>query len=427
MTSLGDVLGSMRLDTHFLPQERLDLTVKERASLYPWRGQFSPTLVQALLAAYGDRGVVVLDPFVGSGTTLFEAARAGFECWGLEVNPAAAELAGMARFTALTPEERLCTLKRAGSLVEQHLSDYLPRTLFRKKGRGECERAIPAPHVRKLVSAAGAHDDLARNALVASIMLAMGDGDSLTGVTLDAAFARNSAIVVGLPYNRKPCRILLRDARCLPLGNEAVGLVITSPPYINVFNYHQNYRQAMEILGWNLLDIARSEIGSNRKHRGNRFLTVIQFCIDLAQTLGEVRRVLNHHGRAVFVIGRESQVKGVAFSNGELLAYLAVKGGGFHLERRQERKFVNRFGAVIYEEVITLRPGGEVVDGLEDFGRTVGRLALEHALTRTAGEVRSDVQQALERSSEVRGSPLLTVVDGNLDIAPHICRHAASP
>ncbi len=56
-----------------------------------------------------------------------------------------------------------------------------------------------------------------------------------------------------------------------------IDFVITSPPYINVFNYHQNYRQSAEILGWDLLKIAKSEIGSNRANRGNRFYTIIQF------------------------------------------------------------------------------------------------------------------------------------------------------
>jgi len=48
----------------------------------------------------------------------------------------------------------------------------------------------------------------------------------------------------------------------------------------------------MEALSWNVLKVAKSEIGSNRKHRSNRFLTVIQFCLDIAQTFNEMVRVL---------------------------------------------------------------------------------------------------------------------------------------
>ena len=47
-----------------------------------------------------------------------------------------------------------------------------------------------------------------------------------------------------------------------------------------MFNYHQKYRRSVEALDCNILAIARSEIGSNRQNRGNRFLTVIQYCLD---------------------------------------------------------------------------------------------------------------------------------------------------
>ncbi len=56
-------------------QERLDLDSRSRTSLFPWRGQFSPELIEHLLSEYAVSGSVVADPFVGSGTTLFECAR----------------------------------------------------------------------------------------------------------------------------------------------------------------------------------------------------------------------------------------------------------------------------------------------------------------------------------------------------------------
>ena len=67
------------------------------------------------------------------------------------------------------------------------------------------------------------------------------------------------------------------------INNDSIDFVITSPPYINVFNYHQNYRKSVEATGFNVLEVARSEIGSNRKFRSNRFLTVIQYALDIYQ------------------------------------------------------------------------------------------------------------------------------------------------
>jgi hypothetical protein len=89
-----------------------------------------------------------------------------------------------------------------------------------------------------------------------------------------------------------------------------------------VFNYHQNNRIAMESLRWQLLEIAKSEIGSNRKHRGNRLLTVAQYCRDMFDVFVELRRVLKPCGKAIFVIGRTSSVRGIPFQNGTIVSAL---------------------------------------------------------------------------------------------------------
>src|SRR5207244_9860645 len=138
------------------------------------------------------------------------------------------------------------------------------------------------------------------------------------------------------------------------LTNACIYLIITSPPYINVFNYHQNNRSAMELLGWDLLDIAKSEIGSNRKNRQNRFLTVVQYSLDMLDVLKEMRRLLRPNGRAIIVVGRESNVRGLSFKNGKLVAAIALGGADFCLEARQWRKFRNNFCYIIYADIIVV-------------------------------------------------------------------------
>lgn len=91
--------------------------------------------------------------------------------------------------------------------------------------------------------------------------------------------------IENLPKSKKIIKCYQSDARKTPLANESVDFVITSPPYINVFNYHQNYRKSVEKIGLDVLHVARSEIGANRKFRQNRFLTVVQYCMDLAEVL----------------------------------------------------------------------------------------------------------------------------------------------
>lgn len=399
-------ISSFQIDRNFVPQEKLDVKARERTSLYPWRGQFSPGLVDLLLDVYGTEDAVVLDPFVGSGTTVFEAARRGLECHGAEINPAAVQLASMARFVNLDEAARTRSFDSAEKLLEEHLGSLLPANLFRMHSEKTAGTSVGKATRRMLDEAT---DEPVYSLLATSVMLAMGDGATLEANNLYDAYFRNRSIASKLRLSPRACEVLLADARDLPLPGESVDLVITSPPYINVFNYHQNYRKAMELMGWRLLEVAPSEIGSNRKHRGNRFMTVIQYCMDMVQVFAQLRRVLKPTGTLICVVGRESRVRGVPFYNGRLLALSATVGSGFCLERWQERRFINRFGKTIYEDVLTLKPAGRPA-GVEDSGRQIGVLALRNVLEDTVEEtICGDIKQAIGRSEDVRPSQGLVI------------------
>lgn len=72
-----------------IPPAKLNIVEKTRANPFAWRGQFSPQLIEVLLKAYCLPNSIILDPFVGSGTTLLEAGHLGLEAYGFEINPAA--------------------------------------------------------------------------------------------------------------------------------------------------------------------------------------------------------------------------------------------------------------------------------------------------------------------------------------------------
>ena len=77
IVQLLEDIEKVPFDRQSIPQASLDLANKFRTSLFPWRGQFSPELVELFLNRYSQDSSVILDPFAGSGTTLFEAARKG--------------------------------------------------------------------------------------------------------------------------------------------------------------------------------------------------------------------------------------------------------------------------------------------------------------------------------------------------------------
>jgi len=79
----------------------------------------------------------------------------------------------------------------------------------------------------------------------------------------------------------------------------------------------------MELLDFDILKVAHSEFGSNRKHRGNRFLTVIQYCIDMGQALQSMRNAMKESSELIMIVGRESNVRKTPFYNGDIIQDLA--------------------------------------------------------------------------------------------------------
>jgi SAM-dependent methyltransferase len=392
-----DFLG-VPLDTQTIPQRRLDIVNKERSNLFPWNGQFSPQLVEELLRAYAPANALVVDPFLGSGTVLAEAGRLAHAAFGSEINPAAFKMADAYTFINLMPEQR----KRIVQTAADQLDDILPETegLFATV-KGDTKftpdmlvnpAVTPAdPHVRRLLETLIVILDVGRRNLDPSMVR--------------TAWRKLRRVVAALPVSSAPIELANCDARRLPLDDHRADLVLTSPPYINVFNYHQQYRKAAESMGWNLLAVAKSEIGSNRKHRGNRFLTVTQYCLDMHGVFEELRRICKPGARVIIVVGRESNVRKTPFYNGEIVAQLAVRCSGFLFASRQQRVFQNRFGDWITEDILhfTLEP---LAPRLLATAPALAEEILRGAWRRVPEESKADLAGALAKLNDVQSSPL---------------------
>lgn len=398
------------IDRSSILQERLDLVDRQRTSVFPWRGQFSPEFGELMLAKYASKEDVVADPFVGSGTTLFEAARKSLACFGAEINPAAVLMAITVQFANLAMPDRRSYVDAALNVIEKHLPIHFDSglfTLLAPPGEG------PRPSLQQSLQAMlqeASTEPLIYNVVANTItrFMTFREEEKESGGVF-RAFKAHQALVEGLPHSKHPCTVIHCDARTLPLIEGTVNLVVTSPPYINVFNYHQNCREAMELVGWDMLRVARSEFGSNRKNRGNRFLTVVQYCIDMLLALLEMRRIARSDGRIVIVIGRESRVRGVSFQNGRIVTALALGAAGLRLILRQERKFKNKFGEVIYEDILHFSPmPGPLEPAAEAhyFARLVAQHLLYDSANLTNEDVRRDVVEAIRHATVVPPSPI---------------------
>ena len=175
---------------------------------YPAR--FHPLLCRRLLAESAHAGTVVLDPFVGSGTTLVEAALRGATGRGVDANPLAVDLAAL-KATVVPADAR-------ARLVERALGKGNPSRLFARKT-----------------------EELARGM---------------------AAFA------AAVPRGTPPPDVRLGDARKLShVADRSVDVILTSPPYLGTYDYAQQHERRFGWLGVDASRFVETEIGARRRSR----------------------------------------------------------------------------------------------------------------------------------------------------------------
>jgi DNA modification methylase len=90
---------------------------RRRADVLRHPAKFPETLVQEFIGFFTKRGQVVLDPMVGTGSTLAAALRLGRHSYGIELNPTYASIA-----RTVVEDERLAVGESTQELVAQVIS-----------------------------------------------------------------------------------------------------------------------------------------------------------------------------------------------------------------------------------------------------------------------------------------------------------------
>lgn len=401
MVLLSGVFSETPINRQEINQKILDIEDKQRTNPLPWKGQFSPQFIEALIDKYANKNSVIFDPFLGSGTVLYEAGRCGIEAYGTDINPAAFTLASIYRFINISQKERERYTNNFLNRLKIEMYETMP--LFQKIPK----EITPNDLTEKIVALALNDEKSFINILNQALVIMIDfSNKEVTQTRIFKIAELLTDFVQKLPYSEKPINAYNADSRKVPLQNYSVNLVITSPPYINVFNYHQQYRTSTEALNWKLLEVAKSEFGSNRKHRSNRFITVIQYCLDIASTLRDLLRISRAESRMIFVVGRESNIRGTAFFNGELVAEVAHRVLGINLDIRQERSFVNRYGKIIKEDILHFVKVEKIDKSFDlDKARNVATEALETAYSFADAKVKDEIKEAIEKAEKVEPSP----------------------
>ena len=386
-----------------LEQDKLDVISKKRSNLFNWRGQFTPEFVEYILTSFAKDGDHIFDPFSGSGTVLQESARLGFKATGFEINPSAYAMSKFFSFCNFSDNERNLFCDSFENRLNQELKNLNGQRVY-------VENADYREAYRNLLDFAKFFDQGITNkqerVFFMNILFQSEKDKNLTvKQSIYKSFEYTKNCILNLPHSENEIKAKLLDARSS--GDElenSVDFILTSPPYINVFNYHQNYRAIIETFHFDILKVAHSEFGSNRKNRGNRFKTVIQYCIDMELAIRSFWKALKPNGKMVLVVGRESNVRGTAFYNGQLVIEIIKMCGGFSEIKTLERQFTNKFGINIKEDIIIATKNESLSDSLN--GRTIAINHLEQNLKTSQNGVHQDLSEAIQNSKNVEESPI---------------------
>lgn len=356
---------------------------------YP--AKFIPQLVSRLIDEYSNPGERICDSFGGCGTTLVEARLAGRPSFGFDVNPVAV-LITRAKTTPICPDKlsqaftNLCA-ELEGELplpsekalkplnVDRLLYWFgevnLPKVLSLRTCL-EQERDLP---IRRFFLCALSQVLKNCSYWLATSTKPQKDPNKLPEPPIEAFIAhasrmidRNQAFFEELKrrhHLQVPAIMRKADARNIPLADESIDLIITSPPYSTSYDYSDIHQLSALLFGFcrSLADFRHDFIGrkgGNEHYMGralknsranevvqrlsvsdvrlSQAITAYFFDMDLAYK--EIRRVLRQNKRACIVIG-DTELRRVPIPNTEI-AIEQLKRAGLQLERVIERPVVGR-------------------------------------------------------------------------------------
>ena len=118
--------SSVQINRTEIPQRDLNIEIKERSNLFKWRGQFSPQFIETLLNNYAKEDDIIFDPFLGSGTILYEACRKNISAFGTELNVSAFYMSKIYEISNMPFSERVLLVSELENILKNIiLSPYL--------------------------------------------------------------------------------------------------------------------------------------------------------------------------------------------------------------------------------------------------------------------------------------------------------------
>lgn len=269
-------------------------------SLFPYRGKFHPQLIRALLNILEIKpGDVVLDPMAGSSTVAVEANLLGIDSISVDLSPFC-ELMGRVKTFALDLDVKVLESiirnpkEILGKLKKEKVPEYFKNNKDDKK-RNYYEIILLAflDTMGFASRSSSSIDKLFPRVLERYISTIKYFQDARQKINLKIG---KSEIIQGSVLN-------------LPIGENSVDAIITSPPYSFAIDYLKNDQPQLEYLGYSLEDLREEMIGLQGRGIEDK-LEMYFDKMDIA--LKEMKRVSKKNSPIVIIIGtNDIQTNGV--------------------------------------------------------------------------------------------------------------------
>jgi len=293
-------------------QQTLD-TYHSIHNYFRWLGKLPPPLVRRLIKMYSRKNELILDNFVGCGTTLIEANLSYRRSIGIDSNPLA---------------YLICKVKINPFVPQKSQINYLIHKI-KERCKSEKDLLFRVPYIEKwfykdsLIKLQIILDEInkitnekERNFFLLALANIVWDASKVDSrcvnhIVLDKNKPkidiiktfyvsinelRNALSEFERYFNRDiQTDIILGDARNLDfLKDNSVDLIISHPPYLGQILYYNIYRLINDLLGFSYEEIKRRDISTN---------SLTKYMNDMQKVFNEMYRVLKPQKYVCTIIG----------------------------------------------------------------------------------------------------------------------------
>lgn len=297
--------------------------------IYPYKGKFHPQLVRSFINIINAKeGDIILDPFIGSGTTALECQLLGIKCIGIDISPLCILVSNI-KTNAVFYLDKIKDFIYKNNIHDKNFIDNINKEIEDKE----------ISDFFKLIKIKTLSDVSNRNK----------EFYLMYNKNIDFYINAISELSKYIKSDEQRQEFILGDATDMYyIQDESVDGVITSPPYSIALNYIKNDIHALDYLGEDAKALKEKMIGI----KGSGKARIEKYNEDIQKTLSEIYRVLKPNKYTIIVIGNP-RYNGKVVECDKMLLYSAEKIG-FKVEHNIKKIIYGEYNRMNKENIIIL-------------------------------------------------------------------------